>query len=193
MDKPIFRANYTVLNAWSSGNWDGAIEMYFSLKKFTSRAMGEGKDYHDQFEEETRKTGHLPAIFGGKQLNKPVVEFKNTVKIEEWLQLKFKIDCLDEPTIYEYKTGKETSESYAESHQLGVYGVGCTLSGIFVNKAEVYHFDQYTKKVDMSVRWITKKMLENDLNWIVTISSEMHNYFLENDLYNKFGKYKVEH
>ena len=99
----------------------------------------------------------------------------------------FVIDNYDKPILHEYKTGKGSSESYASSMQLPVYAVGATLAGLYVEKGEIYHYDQYSKKVDMSMIWMTDKLLKDAENWIITLGGEMHDYFLKNGLYQKFG------
>lgn len=188
MNQPKFRASYSVLTQWSSGNWDMAIGMYFKLKKFTTIQMAEGSEFHKNWEQETLKSKCLPAVFGGAKLIAPKCELKLVAQLDEWLELVGVIDCMDAPTIYEFKTGKTSSEIYANGVQPAVYGVLSTMSGYVVDKAEVHHYDQYTKKVDMSIVWLTKKHLEDAYNWVYSLSSEMHAYFLENDLYNKYGK-----
>jgi hypothetical protein len=185
--EPIFRASYSILNMWKSGNWEMAVKAYFKMESFTSEQMADGKIWHDKWRAETEATLCLPEIFGGKKLRKPLVEQKYVVNLHPWLNLVGVIDCLDAPTIYEYKTGKESSESYANSRQIGVYGVLATYAGHYVDRAEIYRYDQYKKQSDMSVVWITEKLLNDSFNWIDTLSSEMHDYFLQNNLYNRFG------
>lgn len=186
--KPIkFRASYSVISTWASGNWDMAVGMYFKLKKFQTEAMAAGAEIHKEWEAEIKKTKALPKVFGGKALNNPKPEFKTVVELEPWLDLVGVIDVLDEPTVYEFKTGKTSSEIHANSIQTGVYGVLATYAGIYVDKTEIYHFDQYKNKTDMSVVYLTDKYLNDAHNWIISFASEMHSYFTENNLYDKFG------
>jgi hypothetical protein len=182
-----FRASYSILEMWQCGNWDMAIGQYFKLKKFQTEAMTAGQDIHKLWEKEVTETKKLPAVFGGKELIAPKPEFKTVVPIHDWLDLVGVIDILDEPTIYEFKSGKTSSEVHSNSMQTGIYGVLATYAGILVNKAEIYHLDQYSGKTDMSIVWLTDKLLQEASDWIETYACEMHNYFIENDLYNKFG------
>jgi hypothetical protein len=149
--------------------------------------MAEGKKFHDEWKEETQKTGELPKIFGGGRLVKPETEKTIIVRLEDWLDLKSVIDCLDAPVIHEYKSGARPSESYANSMQAGVYAIACTFDDIKVNKAIYHHYNQHKKQVDNSTVWITRKVLDNAQEWIYTYASEIHNYFVENDLYKKFA------
>lgn len=183
-----FHASYTALNLWNSGNYERAVEAYFHLQSFTSEAMADGKTLHDQWEKEVKETGCLPKIFGGKKLIKPIVEEKRLVQIYDWLELSYKIDLLDDGVIYDYKSGKGSSESAISTKQLGVYGVGCTFDKIKVTKGQILHYDQYKKTVDTSSVWLTDTLLEDTLNWIVTLSSDMHTYLTDNKLYERFGK-----
>jgi len=188
MSNQKFRASYSVLNTWADGNWERAVEMYFKLRQFTTPAMAMGKEYHEKWANHTKATGCLPTEFGGAKLTKPVTEIKSVVSLDEWLDLVFIIDCLDEPTIHEYKTGKQSSEAYAGGMQLGVYAVGATMQGFYVTKGIIHHYDQYTKKSDNSTVWLTDKLIDEAQNWIISLASEIHNYFITNNLYERFGK-----
>jgi len=181
-----FRASYSNLSTWASGDWEKAIKMYFHLETFTSPAMEEGKRYHDQWKDYILKNKATPSELGSIKLINPTPEIKKTVKIHDWLDLVGVIDCYDKPIIYEWKTGKTSSESYASSPQAGVYGVLATMSGLYADKAEIYHYDQHAKKSDMSIVWLTDKVLKDSLSWVETLSSEMHNYLTENNLYEKY-------
>lgn len=200
MSQPKFRASYSVLSKWAAGQWVDAINMYFKLESFTSQQMADGKEWHDKWEKHVKETNTLPVEFGSKPLNNPIAEAKIVVELRDWLNLVGKIDTLDAPIIHEYKTGKQSSESYASDHQVGVYGVLCSYkgviitnnketpwAGVYVNEAHIHHYDQYNKKVDFSSVWITDLLLQKSYNWIETLASEMHVYFVKNDLYNKYG------
>lgn len=181
-----FRASWTVLSNWASGNWERAIKEYFKLEKFATPSMVEGREYHKKWSEYIKKMKKLPPEFGEKELRNPISEEKKVVQLAPWLEFVFVIDLLDEPTLYEFKTGKRSSENYASSMQMPIYAVGATYSGFLVQKAIIYRYDQYLKKTDMSFLWITDKVLADAHNWIITLAGEMQNYFLVNHLYDKF-------
>lgn len=187
MTNTKFRASYSVLNTWKSGNWQRAIEMYFKLADFATPQMVAGREQHEVWEKYINENKCLPVEFNNTKLTNPLTEIKKVVQLSDWLELVGKIDCYDTPTIHEFKTGKQSSESYASSPQIGVYGVLLTVSGLFVDRAVIHHYDQYTKQYDASFVWITPEVLKDSMNWIVTLSGEMHNYFLENELYEKYG------
>lgn len=182
-----FRASYTVLKQWNSGQWDKAVKTYFKLESFTTREMAEGKKFHEDWEAETKKTGCLPKVFGGRKMKNPKPEGKVVVELADWLDLVFIIDCLEAPILHEYKTGKRSAEVWANSEQPGVYGVGATYAGNMVDRAVIHHYDQYTKKYDNFTIWLTDKYLDESYEWIVSNASEMMNYFQENQLFERYG------
>lgn len=186
-NSPIFRASYTILDLWQSNNWERAIKAYFKLEDFITPAMADGRELHKKWEEHVKKTKTMPVEFGGRPLKDPSAEGKKVVHITDWLDLVGVIDCYDRPDIYEWKSGKQSSEVYANSKQAGTYGVLATMSGLYVEKAHIYHYDQYKKVYEMSTVWLTDKLLKDTLNWIETVGGEMHNYLIENGLYDKFG------
>ncbi len=181
------RASYSLLELWKSGNWERAVKYYFKLEDFVTPAMADGRRFHEQWDKHISQFKTLPPEFGGKKLINPFPEVKKVVQINEWLELVGKIDCVDAPTIYEFKTGKQTSEAYASSKQTGVYAYLATIAGIFVDRAEIYHYDQYDKKFDMSFVWLTDKILEEAEDYVVTLAAEIHTYFQDNNLYERFG------
>lgn len=181
-----FRASYSILSVWAGGDWERAIKMYFKLEKFTTPAMAEGKRYHEQWEQHIKATKTLPAVFGGAKLQQPQTEVKKVVELEPWLDLVGVIDCLDQPIIYDWKTGKQSSEHYAGTMQPGVYGVLSAFAGNYTDRAIIWHYDQYSQKTDVSHVWLTDKRLLQAQNWIVTHASDMHHYLTENKLYERF-------
>lgn len=183
-----FRASYTILDQWNSGNWEMAVKMYFKLDKFVTPQMQAGREWHEKWAKHITATKTMPIEFGGKALTAPIAEQKTVVNLDEWLDLVGVIDCYDTPTIYEWKTGKQSSEAYAGSQQGGIYALLGTYSKKYVEKIEIHHFDQYSKKSDMSIIWVTDELLENTYNWIITIAGQMHDYLLTQGLYERFGK-----
>lgn len=183
-----FRASYSILDQWNSGNWEMAVKMYFKLEQFVTPQMQDGRDWHEKWAKHITETKTMPIEFGGAKLINPIAEQKTVVKLDEWLDLVGVIDCYDSPIIYEWKTGKKSSEAYAGSVQGGIYAILGTFSKKYVEKVEIHHFDQYSKKSDMSIVWVTDDLLKDTYNWIITTAGEMHDYFIKNDLYNKFGR-----
>ena len=187
MNNHKLRASFTLLQKWADGNWQEAVEMYFRLNNMTTRAMAEGKDYHEKWAAETKITSCLPSVFGGEKLVAPRVEHEIVVPMEDWLDLKVIIDCLDEPTIHEYKRTASSPDVYARSKQGGIYAIGCAMAGIYVNKAVYHTFDPSTGMVGTASVWLTDSMIDETQEWITTYSSEIYAYFIENKLFEQFG------
>lgn len=183
-----FRASFTILNQWASGNWEQAIKTYFKLDKFITPAMQEGREWHEKWAKHIMETKTLPIEFGGKKLNDPIAEQKTVIGLGDWLDLVGIIDCYDSPVVYEWKTGKSSSEVYAGTKQGGIYAMLATFNKKYVEKIEIHHFDQYRKTADMSIIWVTPELMHDAYNWVTTIAGEMHTYFIENNLYQRFGQ-----
>lgn len=187
---PVFRASYSVLTAWASGRYEDAVAMYFKLESFTSPQMEFGKKMHDEWNAETDQTGCLPAVFGGQKLQNPKTEIKIVRRLEPWLDLVGVIDCLDSPTVFEYKTGVTSAAQYANSKQGGIYALLAILEGHFVDRLEYHRWDQYKNKADMAFVWVTPQVIEDALEFVKTYAAEMHQYLLDNNLYEQLGNLK---
>ena len=183
-----FRASFSILDTWNKGDYENAVKMYFKIDSFENEAMRQGKKYHKEWSKHTEETKTLPVIFGGKEFKTPKTELKLTAQIYDWLEMVGVVDCVDEPVIYEYKTGVTDSQTYVNSHQVGMYGLLLTYNDMLVDRCEFYHYNQYKNQVDMSIVHITDKLIENSLNFVVTTAGEMHEYLESNNLYEKLNK-----
>lgn len=186
-NEPVFRASYSVLSMWKAGRYEDAVAAYFKLATFTNKAMEDGKEFHEQWQKETEETGCLPAVFGGQKLQKPITEKKVVHHLEPWLDLVGVIDCLDAPTVFEYKTGVTSAAQYANSVQGGIYALLATLSEVYVERLEYHVWNQHTKKAEMAIVWISDTVLAEALEFVKTYAGEMHDYLMENDLYAQLG------
>lgn len=184
-----FRASYSVLRLWEESRWEEAIKLYFHMDRWTSEAQADGKKFHEDWAEEIRRTNCKPAIFGGKKLVKPIVEKKIIVNIHDWLDLSFVMDLYDEGVLTDWKTGVTNSQDYVRMPQIPVYAVGCLLADMPIKKAEIYAFNQHAtfEPVSYSFRNITDKVIAEGFEYIETFATEMHNYFLEHNLYVELG------
>lgn len=187
MSNNTFYASYSILKLWQAKQWEDVVKYYFKLEKFVTPAMAAGRDFHKQWEQEIITFKKLPAVFGGAALKDPKPEQFFDHRVYDWLVLRGVVDCIDSPDIHEFKTGKQTAEHYAAEKQAGMYGVLCTKKQIYVERAFIHHYDQYTKKTDTAMIWLTDKLLNDTMNWILSLSGEIHQYFLENQLYDRYG------
>jgi len=186
--KNKLRVSYTTLNMWNSGDYDGCVKAYFKIDQIETKAMREGKEWHKKWADYIVANKSFPIEFvGDKKFMEPKTELKLVASLGRRIDLVGVIDLYDKPLIIDWKTGKKSSEAYASGEQMGVYGVLATLSKLFVDRAELWHYDQYNKKSDMSIVWITDQVLKDAHNWIMTHAGEMMTYFEQNDLWKKFG------
>ncbi|MFZ2882116.1 MAG: hypothetical protein WA019_03510 [Candidatus Moraniibacteriota bacterium] len=184
-----FRASYSNLHRWESGDFEGFVKGYFKLEPpLTSREQAEGKEWHDKWKDEVLKTSCMPELFGGRPLVDPIVEIKKVVQLEDWLDYVFIADLVEGSNIHDWKTGVDDSGKWINTNQLGCYAVGLTFDKIFVNQGFMHHYNQYTKRVDSSSIWLTDQVLKEAHNWIITLSCEAHEYLRVNNLYEKYGK-----
>jgi hypothetical protein len=177
-----FRASYSTLSLWASGNTDRAIEGYFKLSTFDTPALEAGRKWHEQWQYEVEQTKSLPKIFGGKQLQNPITEQKIVKEIDTWLDLVGVIDLQDEDLLIDYKTGKTPSSYYANTYQANLYQILIPTAKRF----EYHHYDQYKKSVDMTIIHLSEQTLDNGIEWLLTYASDMHSYLIENNLYEQY-------
>jgi len=163
-----------------------AVKMYFKLEKFTTPAMADGIRYHKLWAEYIDKNQAMPVEFGGEKLLEPKTELKRVINLAPWLDLVGVIDCFDTSTIYEFKTGKTSSQDYANSKQPIVYQV--LMNGEKPNKAIIHRFDQHKNKSDMSIVHLTETSFRTGVKWIVENAKEMHTYLTDQRLYEKFAR-----
>ncbi len=186
-EQPVFRASFSILNLWDRGAWEQSLKSYFRLEQYVTPAMAEGKELHQQFEKEIQETGCLPAVFGGEKLQNPITEKKIEVQLYDWLTFVGVIDCLDEPTIYEFKTGVTSVGSYANGWQIGAYAILATQGNYYVEKAAILHHNQHTGDTESAYVWLTDQKIEDATNWIVGTAGEIHDYCSTHGLYERFG------
>lgn len=183
-----FRASYTVLSTWESGDFERAVKIYFKLENFITPQMAEGKNIHESWAKHIQETNTTPIEFGGEKLDSPKSEVKLVAQLLPWLEVVGIPDLIDNKKVYEFKTGKKSSEEYATSKQGGVYAILATFNDLLVDQVVIGHFDQYKKCSDISFVWVTNNLLKETLNWVETLSSEMHHYLEQNQLYQRFAR-----
>ena len=179
MNQEKIRLSYTALNLWSHGAWEEAIKSILHLDSYVSPQMVEGQEFHQRWEDEIQKTRCLPKVFGGGPLRDPIPE-KKLVWENGRIELVGVIDCLESPVVHEFKTGLRSSESYAGTRQPGFYAFLAMMNGYKVGMAQVHHFNQYTRRSDTSLIWVTRGLMEETISWINQTGMDIVKYFDEN-------------
>lgn len=163
------RVSYSMLSAWERKDYDSAIGMWLGVSSPKNEAMIAGTTFHEDWEDEVKRTGKLPSVFGVKYLNNPETEVKIVKKLSDWLTLSGVIDLRDVPDMYEYKTGRTPASTYANGYQHKVYQV----LDPRLTTAHIYAYNQHTNTVSYEKVHLDKDSLVDGINWIVTLASEM--------------------
>lgn len=167
-----FRASYTTLSVWESGDIHLAMDVYFKVNRVSTPAMEFGKHWHKRVEREIQATKKMPEIFGGKKLSDPQTEEKIEIWLDDWLQLVGVIDLYDDGVIYDWKTGTTSSEQWANSKQPLVY----QLLKPEATRYEIHHYNQHTAEVDMSMGHLTLGTAQKAYDWVLKNSTEMFQF-----------------
>lgn len=172
--KDLFRVSFSILDPWSHGDYDEATRRYLRIPSPPSQAMEDGTLFHRSWQTETTDSKRLPAVFGGTTLKNPSTELKMECVIDDWIQFVGVIDCMEDDTIHEYKTGSRNSIVWASTMQTRCYQVLTEFNGFRPKKALIHHFNQHTKKVTHSKVYLTDHSRQMATEWIRTYASELH-------------------
>ena len=180
----MFRISYSILNAWSKGNYSDAIDMFFKKEKELTNYLKDGIDFHKKWEYEINHTKKLPRDLDKKEtkLSNPKCEFKLETIINDRIEFVGIIDCLDEDILYEFKTGSTSSADYANGLQVDCYSYLLSQNGFNPTKAFYIHYDQYIGKTDKSLVYLTENRKLKAKKWIEKQSESMYKYFVDNNL-----------
>lgn len=187
------RVSYSILNAWLNGDIDRAVAPFAGIEVGPTQAMLDGKTWHARWERETRRTGCLPKVFGARKLNRADLELdtKKVRKINDWCVLSGILDVRDGKTGIDYKTGRSSATDYANSMQAKVYQVLYPE----MDRFEFHCMNQHLVKSDqdrvtMSIVHLTRKTLEEGLEWIMTMAAELREYLINNGYGDKLDQGK---
>jgi hypothetical protein len=175
-----FRASFSVLSTWESGNWQRAIDQYFKLDKFTTPQMEMGKRLHQEFEKSIKTEGKLPDVFGGHRLTTPQSETKIVIPVSDWMDFVCIPDCVDGDTLYEFKTGAQSATDWANTWQVPIYGYALLANKTPVTQAKLYAYNQYNQQTSMAMIWITPELMQRAVDKMYTLASSMWDYLQKN-------------
>lgn len=180
----LFRTSYSILNAWSRGNYSDAIDMFFKKEKELSSYLKDGIDFHKKWEYQIKQTKQLPKELDRKEtkLKNPQCELKLEIPINDHIEFVGVIDCLDEDILYEFKSGSMSSADYANGLQVDCYSYLLSRCGYNPIKGMYLHYDQYVSKTDKSLVYLTDTRRQKAKEWIEKQSESMYQYFIKNNL-----------
>lgn len=181
------RLSYSIINSWLQGDFDRALGMLFYKPIEPTPAMIEGRKLHEEWEAEGRKTGRMPEVFGPVKLINPLFEreTKRERQLNDWLTVAGRLDTLEDDGKLgkDYKTGTTPATTYANGKQHKVYKVLYPL----MERFEYHCFNQYLPKdhpdkVTMSIVHLSDTMLEEGVEIILTVGSDIRAYLENNGL-----------
>lgn len=187
------RVSYSILNSWARGDIDRAVAPYAGVEIEATEAMEYGKKKHEAWEKETRRTGRLPARFGGRKLKSPQLELntKKVRKLNDWCYLSGVLDVLDGDTAIDYKTGRMSASEYLNSKQHECYQI------LYPNiKRFEYHCcNQHLQRKDdgyitVAIAYLDKNTLKNGIEWVLTMAAELREYLINNGMGDKLDQGK---
>jgi len=177
------RLSHSLINAFERGNMQEVIDCYFHLNKKSSVAMEDGKKYHDEIAENINLYNTLPPYMDFKAtFLTPKTEHSVVVPYNEICDIKGVFDCLDEPNLYEWKTGVSDSLEWARTGQIPLYFLICELAGIPVDLAYLVRHNQHEKKTDYAIIHNSQKLRDKARNICDSVCYDIFNYFSEQGL-----------
>lgn len=177
----VYRFSFSILSAWAGNDWERAVAMWMREPFAPTPQMELGKKLHEEWEAEGRATGCLPAVFGGKPLNKPRFEkeTKREFMLNDWLQIVGVLDVNEaDIDITDYKSGVTPATAYSNGWQHKVYHVLYPQAKRFIYRV----FNPYTKTVTVAIVHLTPQTLQQGVEWILTNGSDMRAYLEANEL-----------
>lgn len=183
------RISYSLAMLWEKGLWDDAVGQYFGLKNITTPQMEMGKEMHQKTADYITANGKLPEYLGGGiLLPQPMVEEKYVIKLEDWLAISLVIDLENGQQLCEHKFGKTPAGVWAETYQLPTYRALLRIAtGRNKDYGIVRRHNPANGDLDSAYVWFSDELERQAINWLMTIASEMHNYFQSNGFYKKYG------
>ena len=169
----LFRVSFSILEPWSKGDYDTALQRYYHKEVQPTEAMIEGKILHKKWEQEINTTGKLPKVFGDMVLDHPETELKITMIIDKWIQFVGVIDCIEGHTIYDWKTGRSGVQRYASSWQPRCYQALADANGYAIDTAMILFHNQHEQFVQKGKIYLNEKTKNDAIEFIRTYSSEM--------------------
>ena len=194
----IVKLSYSILNAWSHGRYEDAVNLYLGRDMPEVPIIELGKAMHDKWALYTLNHGRIhPQLGGGKVIN-PTVE----QKYEKILPLNEKMCILlrgipdltsDHPDgkgglLYtEYKCGMRGATSYVDDLQ----GDYMKLLDPAIREMHYICYNPYFKTKTIGVRYLTEDNAMNALEHIMTFGGELISYLQVNKLLVNYkgGKY----
>lgn len=180
--KAKLRISYSLLQLWSTGRHEEAISLYLHKDLPKTKAMTDGIKFHKLMEEEITQTKNITVGNTHFSLKNPRPEYKIITPYNERWDMSGTIDCLDDKTVYEFKTGVVPSTDYARGYQIPFYFLLMEKENIVVENAYVIHYNQYSNKTDWTMIWNGPLHIQKAQNFIDSLAPEIEQFFTEQNI-----------
>ncbi len=174
--------NFSVLNLWSKGYCDQAIQAFYHTDKFDTEAMAEGRAFHETWAKEITKTKKLKVGNTTLLFKEPQCEHLIQTKYNDHFDIKGTIDCIDNPVLYEFKTGITTGLDFSGTMQIPMYFLINEMVGNHLEKAVLLHYNQHVNKTEYIVIWNDEEKMISVRNWVETLAPEIEDYWRQHNL-----------
>ena len=141
--------------------------------------MEDGVAFHKKWAKEIKDKRKLKIGKSELHFVDPQPEKEITLAYNDRWDIKGHIDCVDVPTIYEWKSGVMSSLEYGAGYQVPLYFLLGELSGLEIEKAVILHYNQYKDQADISIVWNSAPQIEKARNFIDSIAPDVEKNFLE--------------
>jgi len=170
-----------LLNAWEKGLIDQAVSIYCHLPGITNQAMIDGKNIHEEVSK-LLKENKKPKWMENIKFKNPKSEIKIIIPYNELFDLSAIFDILDEPLLYEIKTGETNSMDWLREMQIPFYFLVAKIAKIPLISAHLVHYNQKTDQTDFAIYHNSKFVCDTARNWIDTLAPEIYEFFLKEGL-----------
>ena len=178
----MIQLSHTFLLLWSQGRIDEALKAYYHIESVKSEALIYGINFHKKLEDEIINNKKIKLGKTELSFENPLCEVKHKVPYNEISSLSGVYDCLDGNTLYEFKSGVQSSLEYTQSYQLGIYFLIAKKLNIEIERGIIVHYNQHEDKSDVSIVYNTNREREKAINFIDSLSYEIYKYFEDNNL-----------
>lgn len=176
------KLSYSILNAWSTGNFEQAIGQYLGKPWVATPAMELGSLMDQLWSNHAKVKKQIHPDLGGGGLGNPVVQtkYEKILPFSDDYQILLRgvPDTVDGTTLYEYKCGMTTAGQYIDKLQMDYY----KLLLPELNIGYYLCYNPYNKTYTKGVKYLHQSNAETALEHIMTFGGEMLDYLIVNKL-----------
>ena len=178
--KKLLDISYSSANSWDQGYKEDALTAILKVgeEREPTEPMKLGRKWHEVWEEETKRTKQVPALFGYKLPGRVRAEQRYQLAIPTKHEYDIRITgVLDIETedglwIADHKCGKTEVEKYLNSQQIGIYALLRPMAEVGIYNT----YNPYTKKAEVFPIIISQAMRDEASEWIKKIAHEVYEH-----------------